>query len=107
MQPWLYASRLRRALLDLHQARSPRPVHACDMWWNNWMPWMFFGPAMMLIFLAVCVALGYLLMRAGHRPARAERSTSCESAMRAAKSISVSSRSAAACSSVKRYWTGV
>ena len=35
------------------------------MWWNNWMPWMFFGPAMMLIFLAVCVALGYLMMRAG------------------------------------------
>lgn len=32
------------------------------------MPWMFFGPAMMLIFLAVCVALGYLLMHASRRP---------------------------------------
>lgn len=32
------------------------------------MPWMFFGPTMMLIFLAVCVALGYLLMRAGRPP---------------------------------------
>ena len=39
------------------------------MWWNDtWstygpMPWMFFGPLTMLIFLGVCVAVMYLVMR--------------------------------------------
>jgi putative membrane protein len=41
--------------------------------WTDWfggygaMPWMFFGPVMMLIFLGVCVALGYLMLHAGAR----------------------------------------
>ena len=41
------------------------------MWWSDWwngygpMPWMFFGPLMMLLFLAACVAVGYLVMRSG------------------------------------------
>jgi len=43
------------------------------MWWSDWfgghgfVPWMFFGPAMMLIFFAVCIAMAYLLVRAGWR----------------------------------------
>lgn len=33
-------------------------------WWTDMpMPWIFFGPAMMLIFLGVCVALLYLVLR--------------------------------------------
>jgi putative membrane protein len=39
------------------------------MWWSDFwgsygpMPWMFFGPVMMLIFVAVCIAVMYLVMR--------------------------------------------
>jgi putative membrane protein len=41
------------------------------MWWSDWWggygpaPWMFFGPVMMLLFIAACVAVGYLVMRSG------------------------------------------
>ena len=34
------------------------------------MPWMMFGPAMMLLFFAACVSIGYLVLRAV-RPSRA------------------------------------
>ena len=43
------------------------------MWWSDsWgaygpMPWMYFGPIMMLIFLAVCIAVVYLVMRGASR----------------------------------------
>lgn len=43
------------------------------MWWSDswgayWpMPWVFFGPLMMLIFLGVCVALMYMAMRSARR----------------------------------------
>ena len=39
------------------------------MWWGDWwgtygpMPWMFFGPLMMILFLLACVAVMYLVMR--------------------------------------------
>ena len=42
-------------------------------WWNDMpMPWIVFGPAMMLIFLGVCVALLYLVMRGTRGSARRE-----------------------------------
>ena len=36
------------------------------MWWNGYGPahWMFFGPLMMVLFLAACGAVVYLVMRA-------------------------------------------
>jgi putative membrane protein len=40
------------------------------MWWSNFwpMPWMFFGPLMMVIFLFVCLAvLGMLRSSRGGR----------------------------------------
>lgn len=43
------------------------------MWWSDWfgyMHWMLFGPAMMLLFTAACVSIGYLVLRAV-RPSRA------------------------------------
>jgi len=46
------------------------------MWWSDWfgsygpMPWMFFGPVMMLMFVAVGVAGIYLLLRASGPPRR-------------------------------------
>ena len=46
------------------------------MWWIDWfdvhgfMGWMLFGPVMMLLFLAACMSIGYLVMRAV-RPSRA------------------------------------
>jgi putative membrane protein len=50
------------------------------MWGSDWsgnysvMPWMFFGPVMMLIFVGVCVAIAYLVMRsAGPGRTRASR----------------------------------
>jgi putative membrane protein len=39
------------------------------MWWSDWWggygpaPWMFFGPVMMLLFIAACAAVVYLVMR--------------------------------------------
>jgi len=37
------------------------------MWWNDYWhaPWMFFGPVMMLVFMIVCAAIMFLMMR-GH-----------------------------------------
>jgi putative membrane protein len=43
------------------------------MWWNDpsWMgnqwpmPWMFFGPVLMIIFIAVCIVMMMYMMR-GH-----------------------------------------
>ena len=43
------------------------------MGWTDWMPWMLFAPVMMLVFIAVCVAMGYLLVRAGAGPRRDAR----------------------------------
>ena len=45
------------------------------MWWSDWFSfgwhWMLFGPAMMLLFVAACISVGYLVMRAaGRGPAR-------------------------------------
>lgn len=37
------------------------------MWWNGYgtMPWMFFGPVMMVIFVVLCFAIMYFMMRGG------------------------------------------
>jgi putative membrane protein len=37
------------------------------MWWNDYwpMPWMFFGPMMMVIFMIICGAAMFFLMRGG------------------------------------------
>ena len=49
------------------------------MWWSDsWgaygpMPWMVFGPLMMLIFLAACIAVVYIAMRSTRRAAVPER----------------------------------
>ncbi len=44
------------------------------MWWNDYwpMPWMFFGPIMMLAFVIVCMAMMFFMMRGRmmHRPRR-------------------------------------
>ena len=38
------------------------------MWWSDWWggygpaPWMFFGPLMMILFVAACVSVAYLVM---------------------------------------------
>ena len=37
------------------------------------MPWMVFGPVMMLIFVAVCIAVMYLVMHAGAGQRRGSR----------------------------------
>jgi putative membrane protein len=39
------------------------------MWWNEYwpMPWMFFGPIMMLIFFALCMTMMWFMMRGGMR----------------------------------------
>ena len=43
------------------------------MWWNDWWGgygpahWMVVGPVMMLLFLAACAAVVYLVMRSGAR----------------------------------------
>ena len=40
------------------------------MWWSDFsgsygpVPWMLFGPVMMLMFLGVCIAVVFLVMRA-------------------------------------------
>jgi putative membrane protein len=43
------------------------------MWWTDWFGygfhWMLFGPAMMLLFAAATVSIGYLVLRA-LRPSR-------------------------------------
>ena len=43
------------------------------MWWNEvWpKPWVFIGPMVMLIFVALCVTMTFLMMRGmGHRDRR-------------------------------------
>jgi putative membrane protein len=37
------------------------------MWWNDYwpMPWMWFGPVIMLIFVAACAAMTWFMMRGG------------------------------------------
>jgi putative membrane protein len=48
------------------------------MWWNDmWggyatMPWMFFGPAMMAIFVVGCIAVLYLMVRGVRRSPEGE-----------------------------------
>jgi putative membrane protein len=40
------------------------------MWWNDYwpMPWMFMGPLVMLVFVAMCIAMMFFMMRGmGHR----------------------------------------
>ena len=37
------------------------------------MPWIYFGPMMMLIFLAVCIAVVYLVMRGASRGSHGEQ----------------------------------
>ena len=38
-----------------------------DGWAHGWMPWMFFGPVMMLILLAVCIGVVLLVVRGATR----------------------------------------
>ncbi len=35
------------------------------MWWNDYwpMPWMFFGPVMMILFVIICATMVYFIMR--------------------------------------------
>ena len=37
------------------------------MWWNDaWpMPWMSFGPVMMITFVVICMAIMFFMMRGG------------------------------------------
>lgn len=37
------------------------------MWWTDYwpMPWMLFGPLMMIVFMIVCAALMFFMMRGG------------------------------------------
>ena len=37
------------------------------MWWNDYwsMPWMFFGPMMMIFFVIVCIIAMSFMMRGG------------------------------------------
>jgi hypothetical protein len=41
------------------------------MWWSGYwpMPWMLFGPAMMVLFIALCVLVGVFVMRMMQRQA--------------------------------------
>ena len=42
------------------------------MWWNGYgsMPWLYFGPVMMLIFIVICVTMMWFMMRGGMRHRR-------------------------------------
>jgi len=48
------------------------------MWWSDmWggyptMPWMFFGPVMMVVFFAACIAVLYLMVRGVRRSPEGE-----------------------------------
>jgi putative membrane protein len=44
-----------------------QPDWECHMWWNDYwpMPWMFFGPVMMIIFVIICMTVMFFLMRGG------------------------------------------
>ena len=37
------------------------------MWWNDYwpMPWMFFGPVIMIVFVIACMTMMFLMMRGG------------------------------------------
>jgi putative membrane protein len=37
------------------------------MWWSDFwpMPWMFFGPVIMIIFVIICVTMMFSMMRGG------------------------------------------
>jgi putative membrane protein len=37
------------------------------MWWNDYwpMPWMLFGPVMMIFFVIMCMTVMFFLMRGG------------------------------------------
>ena len=37
------------------------------MWWNDYwpMPWMFFGPMFMIIFVIICMTVMFFMMRGG------------------------------------------
>jgi putative membrane protein len=37
------------------------------MWWNDYwpMPWMLFGPIIMLVFAIICMAMMFFMMRGG------------------------------------------
>jgi uncharacterized membrane protein len=39
------------------------------MWWTEYwhMPWMLFGPMMMIIFMVICLAIMFSMMRGGTR----------------------------------------
>lgn len=38
-------------------------------WYDYWpMPWMFFGPLMVLVFLVFCGGFMFMMMRGMHRP---------------------------------------
>ena len=40
------------------------------MWWSDYwpMPWMFMGPLVMMVFMAICITTMVLMMRGmGHR----------------------------------------
>jgi len=39
------------------------------MWWNDFwpVPWMFFGPLMMIVFVVLCFAIMRFMMRGGGR----------------------------------------
>jgi putative membrane protein len=46
------------------------------MWWSDYwwdyapMPWMFFGPIVMIVFAVICLAMMIFMMRAGMRHRR-------------------------------------
>jgi len=61
---------VRLRLIDVHQCAARIAAHDCGskervMWWNDYwaMPWMFFGPMTMVIFVIVCFALVFFMMR--------------------------------------------
>ena len=41
-----------------------------DYWWGGYwpMPWMFFGPVMVIVFVIICIAMMSFMMRGGMRP---------------------------------------
>src|SRR5205823_13801396 len=57
----------KQAFLDAAILRTIERQEA-DMWWTDYgpMPWMLFGPLMMLGFIIMCVAMMFFMMR-GHR----------------------------------------
>ena len=65
---------LQAAGFDPHQSGARLLLQNCKslqqedaMWWNDYwsMPWMFFGPLVMIFFVIVCVTMMVLMMRGG------------------------------------------